>query len=1057
MDDGDRRQVLASLRLNWVMRSHGVWESAQEYVPQLHQRITAEVLQGVAEARQGDPLGLVLEGEAGTGKTHLLGWVREQVQQGGGYFFLVALAHGETFWESVLEAMLDGLWRPHAGNEVTQLQVLLTGLEARVGASRALRAAIEGRRISRTGLGKFVDKLGSQAGLRPEVRDTARALVLYAARDPGIQDLAKAYFLAADPEPQTRAEFGLGAARAPERIVQHLSQLLALTGHSVIAVDQLDPLIVRAASSPVTVDSSREDAGRDQLVNQVADGLMGLQEGTRHTLTLLTCIPNSWKLIKDRAVASAADRFRTPPLTLKRIQSPEVARSIVERQLTARYRALDFTPPYPSWPVRPAAFATAVGNTPRQLLKCIDAHARACLALGQVTELSSFDEPTGAGSEDGTTDRTDDEPTGRTAATGEPPEFAPLDARFEQLRQKAEVAVALDHRQEDRMMPLLLRAGLVAWVHERGASAQEYEPDPAPSSDPPLHAGLRQTLDERIEAQTHCGFRAIASPNALATQNRLRKAMIQSGLDAGDHVRRLFILRNGTWPGGPGTKTQALVADFVRRGGVKLDVSEDDLRTFDALRVLFDEQDPVLQSWLVARQPASSTALLHQALPHQALPVSPFPDSPNSPNSPDRSPEDGTCPDHPPDVPAISVAGADGRRSWLTLESLRKHVAVFAGSGSGKTVLLRRLIEECALQGVPSIVLDPNNDLARLGDAWPERPARGWREDDAQRAADYLADTDVVVWTPGREAGRPLTFQPLPDFTSVLDDPDEFRLAIDVAVSALAPRAGLLGRTTKVERQRAVLRQAVEHFARRGGGSLAELIDLLGDLPAEASTIRAAPTMAADLSETLTAATVNDPLFGGGGSAVDPGTLLTPVKGKRARVSVISFVGLPEEAQRQGFVSQLQMALFAWFKRHPAVDRPLGGLLVMDEAQTLAPSGVMTASTGSTLILVSQARKYGLGLVFATQAPKGLHNRIPGNAATQFFGYLNSPGQIATAREIARAKGGDVSDISRLRSGQFYVAREGTAFRRVTASNCLSHHPASPLSTDEVIARAHRA
>jgi len=48
----------------------------------------------------------------------------------------------------------------------------------------------------------------------------------------------------------------------------------------------------------------------------------------------------------------------------------------------------------------------------------------------------------------------------------------------------------------------------------------------------------------------------------------------------------------------------------------------------------------------------------------------------------------------------------------------------------------------------------------------------------------------------------------------------------------------------------------------------------------------------------------------------------------------------------------------------------------------------MTACTLSTIKLASQARKYGLGLVFATQAPKGLHNQIPGNAATQFFGLI---------------------------------------------------------------------
>ncbi len=55
---------------------------------------------------------------------------------------------------------------------------------------------------------------------------------------------------------------------------------------------------------------------------------------------------------------------------------------------------------------------------------------------------------------------------------------------------------------------------------------------------------------------------------------------------------------------------------------------------------------------------------------------------------------------------------------------------------------------------------------------------------------------------------------------------------------------------------------------------------------------------------------------------------------------MISFIGLPSDEQRQGFISQLQLEVFAWFKRNPAADRPLGGLFVMDEAQTIAPSGV---------------------------------------------------------------------------------------------------------------------
>src|SRR5690606_11945134 len=117
---------------------------------------------------------------------------------------------------------------------------------------------------------------------------------------------------------------------------------------------------------------------------------------------------------------------------------------------------------------------------------------------------------------------------------------------------------------------------------------------------------------------------------------------------------------------------------------------------------------------------------------------------------------------------------------------------------------------------------------------------------------------------------------------------------------------------------------------------------------------------------------------------------------------------------------------FAWIKRHPAGDRPLGGLLVLDEAQTFVPSLGSTASTESTLRLAAQARKYGLGMVYATQAPKGLHNMVSGNSATQFFGRLNAPVQIQAATELARAKGGRVEHISRLGTGRFYATAEGT-------------------------------
>jgi hypothetical protein len=355
---------------------------------------------------------------------------------------------------------------------------------------------------------------------------------------------------------------------------------------------------------------------------------------------------------------------------------------------------------------------------------------------------------------------------------------------------------------------------------------------------------------------------------------------------------------------------------------------------------------------------------------------------------------------------------------------------------------------------VSSIVLDSNNDLARLGDPWPSPPP-GWGDEDAGKAARYFAGTEVVIWTPGRSLGRPLAFQPLPDFTPVLDDRDELDSALGLAVEALAPRANVDGASAKARKGKAILRQALDHFARSGGGDFAAFLRLLAALPLEVSQIDRADQIAAELGQLLTAATINDPLFAGRGEPVDPEQLLTPSEGKRARVSVISLAGLSDEA-RPGFVSRLQMALFSWIKRDPARDTPLKALYVMDEAQTFVPAVPKTEALASTLTLASQARKYGLGLVFATQTPRGLHNHIAGNATTQFIGRINSPTQIEVVKGLARARGGRADRVGRLETGQFYAASEGVPEVLIRARQCLSHHPADPLTEQEIIERASR-
>ncbi|WP_127502359.1 helicase HerA domain-containing protein [Actinoplanes solisilvae] len=1057
--DEDQRRALAALRLSWAPTPDDVWRPAPYHVDGLHEDLLALVMEGVDEARRNleSPMGLALQGPRGTGKTHLLGTVRERIQSDAGYFFLVEIREAKSFWRNTTMALLDGFARPRPDGD-TQLEFFLRQLAELIEAPRPVKRALIGEyELTRPALDAFIDLLRKhhrQIGM--ECQDTARALVLQASSSLPAQDVGYDFLCSNDEEePGDRAAWGMRRGkRSAQEIVREVSRLLSLTGPTVIAVDQIDILIAQSVKS--TAGGDRANWQTALLLEQIAGGLMSLRENTRRTLSVVACLPKTWQDIKGQVTDTVQDRFREAAW-LKEIPTREVGERLVARRFADRFAEVEFEPPYPTWPVRPEAFAEAVQFTPRELLRTVDRHVRARLAEDKITELTHL------------LYSAQESPTARPAEREEPvAEFPEFNTRYDELVKIADPEAALSQTTEDQVVPELLRAGLTAWIAEQGATGELFSIDPQAGGKPALHARLRLALESDDEDEVHWSFRAVCAKHPISALNRIRNAITSAGLTEGVSRRRLFLLRTPSWS--PGTRTQEVIKAFNEAGGLTLDFPEEDVIRLTALQGMIAEfGEEALRPWFGARRPTADISVLAGSLvvpevvdPAVVTPtvvgpavVGPAVVSPAVVSASPRAEAPGSESSAVP-VGAIAIGAAvDGQgRVAVGLEALRRHTAIFAGSGSGKTVLIRRLIEECALQGVSAIVLDPNNDLARLGDPHREPPDSWWPGDDA-RAADYLANTDVVVWTPRWRGGRPLSFRPLPDFAEIVDDPDAFEAGIEVAVSALAPHARADGTTEKARLSQSVLRQSLTHYARRGGSDLDGLVDLLGDLPEGISDLdEDGIKLAAKMSQLLKAAKINDPLFGGAGALADPGELLTPPPGKRARISVISFVGLNDQKQQQTFVNQLQVALFSWIKRNPAGDRPLGGLFVMDEAQNFAPSGAMTPCTHSTLMLASQARKYGLGLVFATQAPKGLHNRIPGNAATQFFGLLTSMTQIDAAQEIARVKGSPIPDVGRLDRGEFYAAVEGASFVKMRAPFCLSHHPPSPLTAEEVIRRA---
>jgi len=131
---------------------------------------------------------------------------------------------------------------------------------------------------------------------------------------------------------------------------------------------------------------------------------------------------------------------------------------------------------------------------------------------------------------------------------------------------------------------------------------------------------------------------------------------------------------------------------------------------------------------------------------------------------------------------------------------------------------------------------------------------------------------------------------------------------------------------------------------------------------------------------------------------------------------------------------------------------------VIDEAQLFIPSGAGALSKTSGVQLVAQTRKYGLGMIAVTQAPKGIDNKVVSNCTTQFLGKQNSPADQQSMKSMIASTGGSADDVGKLGAGEFYFKtdKSGKPFKLKTPI-CLSFQPPNPPTPEEVIARARKS
>jgi hypothetical protein len=349
-------------------------------------------------------------------------------------------------------------------------------------------------------------------------------------------------------------------------------------------------------------------------------------------------------------------------------------------------------------------------------------------------------------------------------------------------------------------------------------------------------------------------------------------------------------------------------------------------------------------------------------------------------------------------------------------------------TGSGKTGLCIDLIEEAALDRVPTIAIDPKGDLSNLLLTFPDlRPAdfRPWIDEgeaerkgqspdefaaaqaalwrdglaewgqDGDRIRRLRAAADFAVYTPGSRAGIPLSilrsFAAPPE--AVRADEEVLRDRVNGAATGLLTLVGV--EADPVQSREHIL---ISTLLARAWGSGADL-----DLPGLIGQVETPPVERVGAMElerffpakdrAQLATRLNGVLAAPGfgvwleGEPLDPGALLRTADG-RPRVSIVSIAHL-SEPERMFIVTLLLGEILTWLRSQSGTSS-LRAILYMDEIFGYFPPVAEPPSKRPLLTLLKQARAYGLGVVLATQNPVDLDYKGLANTGTWFVGRLQT-------------------------------------------------------------------
>jgi len=356
------------------------------------------------------------------------------------------------------------------------------------------------------------------------------------------------------------------------------------------------------------------------------------------------------------------------------------------------------------------------------------------------------------------------------------------------------------------------------------------------------------------------------------------------------------------------------------------------------------------------------------------------------------------------------------------------HGVCIGMTGSGKTGLCISLIEEAAIDGIPTIAIDPKGDITNLLLTFPSlegkdfapwvneedalkkglstqdfasQQAELWKNglqkwgQDGKRIQRLRDSADFAIYTPGSNAGLPISI--LKSFSAppppIRQDAELLQEAINTTVTSLLALLGI--EADPIRSKEHILLSTIFANAWQNAQDLdlGRLIQLIQSPPVTRIGVLDLESFYPSKERFGLAMQLNNLLAAPGfslwleGDALNINELLYSPGGK-PKVSIFYIAHL-NDTQRMFFVSLLLNQIVGWMRMQSGTTS-LRSLLYIDEVFGYLPPVANPPSKLPLLTLLKQARAFGLGVLLATQNPIDLDYKALANAGTWFLGRLQT-------------------------------------------------------------------